>query len=236
MAYRNSTSAGGGATTTVTVAVPAGAATDDIAILAISTDIGITQTITWPSGFTQLDDTLISGPDAQVYASAWKRLTGADSGNYVATLSSSTNDHLAECALFSGRHTTNAPVASTLATNTTANTSPISVTANGVTAVAGDDLLWIGAADVTSGGGGTSWSPPSSFTERQDDVNQGPGGGWCNGSMATQDNVGAGATGTITGTFVATVTAGWFASLIRIPAAAGGGGDVLQGAQQRFFM
>lgn len=218
MAYRSSTSAGG-STTTVTVAVPAGAATDDIAILVVGVDEFQAQTITWPSGFTQLGNTLILAPDGAILAFAWKRLTGADSGNYTITLSSSTGDHLAECALFSGRHTTNPPVASTIATNTTANSSPISVDATGLTAVTGDDLLWIGAADTTAGNGGTSWSPPSTFTEQKDDVNAGPTG-FCNGSIATKDNVSSGATGTITGTFIATVTAGWLASLVRIPAAA----------------
>lgn len=220
MAYRNSTSAGGTAYP-ATVAVPAGAATDDIAILAISIDVASLPTFTWPSGFTQFDAATLSGPDGHAYGSAWKRLTGADSGNYSITPSAgSGNDHLVDCALFSGRHTTNPPVASTLATNTTANSSPISVSANGVTAVTGDDLLWIGAADATSAPGGTSWSPPSTFTERQDDVNI-VGSGWCNGSIASKDNVSSGATGTITGTFIATATAGWFASLVRIPAASG---------------
>lgn len=219
MAYRSSSNNGTSSGTTITVPVPAGAATNDIAIIAISADIQ-NVTFTWPTGFTQLDGLSITAPDGHEYASAWKRLTAADSGNYSITASPSAGPNiLAECALFSGRHTTNPPVASTIATNTTANSSPISVSANGVTAVTGDDLLWIGAGDTTAANGGTSWTPPSTFTERQDNASSGTGG-WCNGSMATSDNVSSGATGTITGTFITTVTAGWFASLVRIPAAA----------------
>lgn len=213
-----------GGSTSGTVPVPSGAASGDIAIIAISLDYFGSETITWPSGFTEVQNYANLGvPDGNIFGIAWKRLTGADSGTYAISWTSSA-DWLIECALFSGRDATNPPV-SNIATNTSANTSPVSVAATGVTAVAGDDLLWIGAVDQT-GNGAASCSPPSTFTEQQDAQSTDPGGaagGYCNVSMATKDNVSAGATGTITGTYTTSATAGWAASLVRIPAAASTG-------------
>lgn len=214
MAFRSSTNAVGTAVATINIAVPASAATDDIAILVVNIDGTGHGTITWPSGFTLLDNSTVASPDGHTQACAWKRLTGADSGNYTVSWTGS-NDVVGQCDLFSGRHTSNPPVVS-VATDTTANSSPISVNATGVTAVAGDDLMWIGGLDATSNVHSPSCAPPSTFTERQDSVNL-----WATLSNATKDNVSAGATGTITGVYTETVTAGWLAHLVRIPAAGG---------------
>lgn len=230
MAYRSSSNTTG-STTTITLPVPTGAATDDIAIIAVNVDNQPHGTWTWPTGFTELagtNGTAIASPDGHTQAIAWKRLTGADSGNYTITYTNG-NDYVAECALFSGRDTGNPPVAATVATNTSANSSPVSVGSNGVTASDGDDLIWIGGIDVTSSGIGNGCAAPSGYQERQD-VEL----GWSNLSIATQDNVSAGATGTVTGTYsLASGTAGWIAHLVRIPSS-GGGGASGQPTSKRF--
>lgn len=216
MAYRSSSSTSG-ATTTITVPVPAGAATNDIAILVVSIDNTTHGTITWPSGFTEFYDTELTGPDGHTQGMAWKRLTGADSGNYTITYGNG-NDYVAMCVLFSGRDTTNPPVHN-YASSTSSNTSPISVNATAVTASDGDDMMWVGGLDVTASGAGNGCAAPTNYTECQDVEN-----GWANASVATRDNVSAGSTGTVTGTYsLSSNAAGWQSSLIRIPAAAASG-------------
>ena len=219
MAYRSSSvSVTNGQGTSGTVPVPTGAAIDDIAIIGASIDNAAGQTFNWGTGFTELRDTDLASPDGHNGSIAWKRLTAADTGNYTVSWTANA-DYLLQCVLFSGRHTTDPPVAATAATDTNANTSPITVTSNAVTAIDGDDLLWVALPDVTAGNGGTSFSPPTDFTERTDTVDAGTNG-WCTMSMATRDNVSAGSTGGIAGTFVASSTAGWVAHLVRIPTSA----------------
>lgn len=214
MAYRSSSisSATGGTRTSLTVAVPAGVQADDIVFLIGNHD-GNTGSFTWPAGFTQLDSSALASPDGQLSAVAWKRLTGADSGTY--TVSFGDTFAMVIAVAFSGRHTTDAPTNSK-ATSTSNNSSPVTVTASTVTAVAGDDLLWISAPDI-AGSSATSHTPPSGYTERQDGQDV-----WSVVSAATLDNVSAGATGSVAGSFTGQ-SGGWTAYLIRIPAAAGGG-------------
>jgi hypothetical protein len=223
MAYRSSSNVTGTGVATVNVPVPSGAAANDIAILVVNIDGTGHGTITWPSGFTLLFKTEVASPDGHTQGIAWKRLTGADSGNYTVSWTGS-NDVIGQCNLFSGRHTSNPPVASQ-ASNTSSNSSPISVGAATVTAVTGDDLLWAGGLDMNSNITTTSCAAPSTYTERQDSNHL-----WCALSTATKDNVSAGATGTVTGTFTTTTTAGWLAHLVRIPAAASGPGSVVADA------
>ena len=219
MAYRSS-SANNGNGSSGTVPVPASAATDDIAIVALNIDGTGHGTIT-VTDFTQLDSTItVATPDGHTQAIFYKRLTAADSGNYAFSWTNS-NDWIAECALFSGRNTTNPPVASTGATNSSSNTSPVSVGANGVTALTDDDLIWIGGLDGSGLAVSAGCAPPTDFTERQD-VND-TTRAWCNLSIATRDAVAAGATGTITGTYTMDGgTAGWLAFLVRIPVVSAG--------------
>ena len=216
MAYRDSTATTGYASSG-DVAVPSGAAVDDIAIILAQWDGNTGETFTWPSGFTQLYRSVQSGPETALVGLAWKRLTAADSGTYTVSMSGSAFDYTILCALFSGRHTTDPPVA-TEVINTTSNTSPVDVTATGVTAVDGDDLLWGAAGDATVLAAGSGFTAPASFTEREDATPD----TWSDAAIATRDNVSAGATGDVTGVFtLASGFAGYTAYLVRIPASGG---------------
>lgn len=219
MAFRSSAqSTTTGNASSGTVPVPSGAAINDIAIVVVSVDALGPETFTWDTGFTQLYNTSIAAPDGHTFGAAWKRLTAADTGNYSQSWTD-TKDYLIQCFLFSGRDTTNPPVASTIATNTSSNPTPITVTANGVTAVTGDDLLFVMCPDIVLNNNGISFTPASTFTEQTDTVNAGSGGiGWCNLSCDYKENVSGGATGSISGTFITnSQNAGWLAGLIRIP-------------------
>lgn len=219
MGYLSSTTNAGNSATPST-AVPAGVASGTIILLACSIDntAALFDPADWPTGFTELSEVGTTA-DGQRMAIGWKRATGADSGSYTFGNLGSSGDWVCQAVAFSGRHATNPPVVSTAATNNTLNATPVTVTANGVTAVAGDDLCWVSAPDTNAANNGAGHTPPTGYTERQDAMS-----GWANLSMATVDNVAAGATGTVSGTFAligGSARAGWAAWLVRVPAASG---------------
>lgn len=220
MAYVDSTSATGNSDTP-SVAVPTGVASGDIVILACAIDAqaAVFDTGDWPSGFTELGETDITA-DGHTVAVGWKRLTEADSGSYTFGALGATADWVCQAVALSGRHASNPPVASSFNVQNTPQSSPITVSANGVTAVDGDDLIWISGPDVTSSGAGNGHTAPTDYTEREDAENA-----WANLSLATRENVSAGATGTVSGTFALSQdTAGWAAILVRVPLAGAAGG------------
>lgn len=216
MAYRSSSN-NSGASTTPTVAVPTGAAAGDIMILVLDTDGGgdVIEQADFPSGFTRLYDSSVT-TDEQSTGIGWKRLTGADTGTYAFGVVGTSNEWLCQAYCFSGRSASSDPVATENIVNTS-GASPRTISATGVTAVAGDDLLWISAPDVTVLNAGNGHTAPSGYTERQDAENL-----WVNMSGATKDNDAGGATGTVSGTFTMTSgNCGYVAYLVRIPVASG---------------
>lgn len=218
MAFRSSSSNFGGGTNP-SVSVPTGVATGDIILLKCSIDASaaVFDTADWPSGFTELAEGDITH-DGQSFAVAWKRTTGADSGTYSFGSLGSTNDWVVICEAFSGRHATDPPVIGTVTTNNSANSSPITTAAPGVTAVDGDDMSWTAVTDLNNGTSVPASTPPTNYTERKD-----TGANWSYMTSATRDNVSAGATGTVSGSYSWTsATSGWAAYLIRIPAAPAG--------------
>lgn len=215
--------------TSTTVPSPAGFAADDILLIVVSID-GTGVSITWPSGFAQLYASTLTMDGQQVFL-AWKRAVGGDSLALSRSGTAGQSSWVAQCFAWSGRDTTNPPVGSTAATNSSSNASPTTLTANGVTAVAGDDLVWIGGLDANAGTLSSTFTSPSGYTSQgvtidtadQFDVF----------AVATSDAVSAGATGTVSGTLTHSGTAGWAAYLIRIPAAGGGGGGSPAGFNKR---
>lgn len=218
MAYRSSSTAsvhaGGG---TISVAVPSGIAANDICILVGSHDAvdgsGFFGDITYgfPSGFTPFTEQINDQPDGNDMVAAWKRCDGTESGNFTVTFASDFNNAAAgdfslTAVLFSGRSRRDPPVMGSWENDTNAGTafssSPIALTAPAVTALVGDDLIWIGTPDTTNAPIGVSFgSAPTGFTERQSGINQAPGSGWVNFQICTKDNVSAGSTGTVAGSF-----------------------------------
>lgn len=220
MALRSTSSS----TSSLTVPVPASAAIDDIAIIVATVDTAaaVFETADWPAGFAELAQADVTR-DGQTCAVGWKRLTAADSGIYTFG-SPGASIGIIHCLLFSGRHATDPPVVSSNAIDNTALTDPVSIVANGVTAVAGDDLVWISVPDVTASGAGNGHAVPSGYTEQLDTENA-----FHNMCSATKENVSAGATGTQTGTFsITSGTSGYAAWTVRIPSTGGGGGAVLR--------
>lgn len=217
MAYRSSSQATGGSATPSTP-VPAGVQAGDIVILACALDSAsaLFDTADWPTGFTELNETHLT-IDGQEAAVGWKRLTGADSGTYTFGNLGASGDYVCMAFAFSGRDTGNPPTLTTNSSNA-GNASPTTITATGLTATAGDDLLFVSAPDVsTSPNNGLHGSWSGGFTERQDQSNN-----FANGAGASLDAVAAGATGNFTVSFTHLGNAGWVAWLVRIPAASSG--------------
>jgi hypothetical protein len=213
----NSTS-NSGTGTTPQGTVPAGTASGMIVIMSVTTDastndLGVAK---WPSGFAVLDELVSSTTDGMSSAAGWKRLSGADSGTYDFTSIGTSTQWVVHVTLLSGRHATNNPAISTLAQQQTGQNSPVTITANGVTAVAGDDLIYIDTPDTTDGGTSLGHVVDGAFTELQDTQN-----GFATMVTAVRQNVSAGATGSISATFTLSgvTQAGWGAWLIRVPAA-----------------
>lgn len=206
-----------GTATTPSVAVPASTAINDIMVLACSCDdAAVVWATKYPAGFVSLGDVAITA-DGQRASVGWKRLTGADSGTYTFSTIGGGEEWLVHAIRFTGRDTTNPPVASTAVVNNVHNTSPVTVSANGVTSVTGDDLLWVSIPDASVTGATNGHTPPAGYAEQTDTKNL-----FEAMSLATSDNVAAGATGTVSGTLALTSGfAGYAAFLVRIPAAAG---------------
>jgi len=220
MAYRDSTTNSGNSATP-SVTVPAGAASGDIAIVAINMDnaANAVDPADLPAGFVELSEG-DNTTDGQTSWVGWKRLSGADAGSYTFGSLGAVADWVCQCILFSGRHATDPPVVSAIATNNTNNITGTAVTANGVTALDGDDLVWVCSPDVTNASAGNGATPPASYVEAEDAELT-----WANLAMAYRENVSAGATGTVSGSFAVTATGfGYTAWLVRIPVAAAGGG------------
>jgi hypothetical protein len=213
-----------GSSTTPSTAVPTGVAIGDIVVLACELDSAtITFTGKWPTGFTQLVGVAGTKDGAQ-FGIAWKRLTAADTGSYTLTALSASIEWAITAIPLTGRHATNAPVISANSLDNTGSVSPLTVTANSVTATAGDDLLFISIPDVVVSGAGNghgTWAAPFTTGEIVDLEST---GGWCNIGVAKAENVAAGATGTKTVTFTLTSSsAGSGSWLLAVPAAAAGG-------------
>lgn len=108
VAYVDSTSTGASDSfvSTVNVPVPTGTAANHVAVLALEQWESANPTVTWPSGFIQVTQ-VVSG--SQKLKAAWKRLTGADAGNYTASWTGS-QWTVGHCVLMSGCKTTGDPI------------------------------------------------------------------------------------------------------------------------------
>lgn len=218
-AYVDCSSTSGTASSLV-VTAPTGIQDGHILIASAVWGGSSAQTITWPAGFTELSvSSTALGIVGSTFKSAWKRAS-SESGNY--TIQGQQNElAVAAMCVYSGRHASNNPAAVSTISDTS-SASPVSAAATGVTAVAGDDIVYL----MAQNDGGDQWAhtPPASYTEREE-VSP---GSWVSLSASDRENVSAGATGTLTGTLTAAGNNGGFGVVvIRIPAAAGGASGLL---------
>lgn len=154
--YRSASSTGvsDNLVSSINVPVPSGAASGDVALVALEMwEIG-NPTVTAPSGFTLLT-TVISG--SQKLKVFWKRLTGADTGNYTFSWTGS-QWTIGHAALFTGVLSSGDPIGSNFNSATAASGTTIPSTS---LTVAGAH----GLAHFVANENSATHTPPTSFTE-----------------------------------------------------------------------
>jgi len=157
-------------------------------------------------------------PDGQSFECFTRVATGSEGGTQTFTYTGS-GGVLCIITAHSGRASAALTSSNLVATaNTSSNTSPVTMGATGLTATSGDDLVAFYALDDGTTTDTFSYSAPTGFTVQQSNT---ANTNFNAGALFTEDNVSAGATGTITCTATRTGsgTSGWCAYVVRIPAA-----------------
>lgn len=156
--FRSSSASGTAANfaTSVAIPVPTGAATDDVALLAVYLWEATDPTVTWPTGFTEKTATVSGNVKLKV---AWKRLTAGDTGNYTPSWTGE-QWTMGHCVLITGAITTGDPVEAT----NTATTTSATVASTTLTTATEPFLGHFVANDDPTGTG----TPPTFYTEVQD--------------------------------------------------------------------
>ena len=201
-------------TASVVVTAPSGIQDYDILIASVVANGTSVGTPAFPAGF--------STPIEYDYSttakclSAWKRASG-ESGAYTFTASSATSMK-AGMMVFRGRLASGTPVGT--ASNGAYVTNDTIVRALALTAVAGDDLAWIG---FRASSGNVTVTPPSSPWTSAGEQHDGNAGALGQGY---RENVSAGSTGNIDGSISSSGTAkrGMMWNITQAAAASSGGG------------
>lgn len=141
--------------TSLGVPVPSGAATDQIALVALDLWESTNPTVTAPGGFTKFIEMVDGNLKTRIY---WKRLTGADSGNYTFSWSGS-QWAAGQAILVTGGLASGDPV-TVFNTATATNTAIVSTSVT-----TGFQPFLAHFCNNESGATGT---PPTNFTEVQD--------------------------------------------------------------------
>jgi len=173
------------------------------------------------SGWTLIDTADLSGPDGESIRLLTRVATGSEgstqSVSFAGTLSSGWGVIIAAWSGRAAAALTSANLVHTL--NTSSNSSPISTSSTGLNAQGSDDLGFFMGLDITTATiSAGSWTQATGFTNQNQDLPNTRGYG---NNFQYQDNVSAGATGSIASTVTLTGTgnAGWAGILIRIPKA-----------------
>lgn len=204
----------------MTIGVPASVVVNHILLIGFGIDTSSPGTITWPTGFALLDSIRSPAtPDGQSGGIAWKLAVGTEASTTLTITGNggipSAQTYCTGIIVLEGRSTSVGPTAAGT-TNTASNTSPVSISAASVTALDGDDEVWWSMPDVSVSGAGNGHTPPTNFTERIDVET-----GFANLGVATRDNIAAGATGAVVGSFALTSgVAGYAAFNVRVPVGA----------------
>lgn len=225
--------------TSLSITPPSGIVDGDV-LVAFGVVDSPSEAISLPDGFTAL--VVTSGTNSPLSMThdggriaAGIKLASGESGNY--TMTSDGAGVAGGILCFSGR-TSATPTASTGATTGgTSASSPWNIDATGLTAAAGDDLVFIAHSDHNNTSPNTvSFTPPSGFTSPGAFGAPGSGGAaFYDAQIAYKENVSAGATGTITGVgTLAGATAARGVFLIALPGTPTGGGGTNR--RRRFLM
>jgi hypothetical protein len=135
------------------------------------------------------------GPNANL-SWIYKVAGASEPASYTVNVGANNNNRVLICAAWTGRNTSS-PIGINATTGPTAGTgSPVSFALTGGTASAGDDLIWVPLNNPVSGG--AAWTNPSGFSSGLHVTST--TSPFPEGYFAYENNVSAGATGTLTGT------------------------------------
>lgn len=192
----------GASSASAAVAVPAGMATDEVALVGLYKEN--TAAVTPPSGFTELTP-VNSATDHNGHL-FWKRATGADSGTYSFSWTGAVW-RVADCIRISRVIRWGDPfdVGAGLPVGGVDNGSVNNTPNLSLTTLGPDRLLvWFGTSFSEF-----AWTPPTNFTERTDNADT--------ISFATRDFATAGATGTVSGSTNLGRKTAWLVALLPEP-------------------
>ena len=220
MAFRAITTRASVATGAETVTKPTGTAEGDILVLAVASETA-TGTVTTDATYTFTEATgspiTVTGDGGRLRL--YFRVAGAsEPASYAINCSASVSSIV--LAAYSGRNASTTPHKISNNGVSTMTASPSTVTALGVTPTVNDcDILFIGGVDNSSSGT-SSWSKPSSMTDR----GIASASNWTSVALADLTQTTATATGDITATFTHSGNAGKLAFLVALAPVGGGGG------------
>jgi hypothetical protein len=223
MAYRSATT-NTGSGGSITVTCPTGVVANDVLYALFSFDGAVTNTVTAPSGWTELLNAGQSAPDGQAARLFRKIAGGSEPGTYAFTYNNAGRQISCECVALSGRDVTGTPETFvTLTQQTTNSATPAAVSANTGTAAANDDIVLFVSTDQAGTTATWQMGTPTSYTVRGNAAAQ-----YACVSVATRDAVSAGAQGSVTFNYSDTSASGtqtgWSTVAIAVKVAGGGGG------------
>jgi len=196
--------------------MPSGVVEGERLLCFASIDSGVSVTFDsagW-SAVVNPNTNFVSVPDGQNLAVMEKIAGASEPASYVFT--TDTAQHVcAAIGVWTGRGTVAGKVG-TLSSNTGTLTTPITISAGGLTAEEGDDLIYMGGLDQVASTNGWTFSADSGMTEAIE-FNDGPT--WNTIFVDYLNNVAAGASGTKTNTATQTTgsgPAGWLAIQLAI--------------------
>lgn len=208
-----------GSSGAITVNNAVGHTAGDFLLMVVDIDRSAANTITWPSGFTQIGLQFNSAPDGATVAIAYKFDSGSEPSTYTVTPSNSYSTQVSISA-WTGVDTTTPYTLGTVANSTAYNNPNISMALTGVTALAGDAQLLIGMIDRVFSADTWGVNSVSGFTLLEHYINS-----WNNQYTFYKEGLSAGSTSTetVVTTGGSSNGAGWAGWQLAIHAAAGSG-------------
>lgn len=216
IAFRSSTTATSTGLLTIGCAVPAGIQAGDLLLFSIGWDNAASAISSWPAGFATVPNTFQQqgAPDGNTHICGYKIASGSESGTLTATFTSANGaGAAASLRAYSGVDPANPFDATAVVTiNTTANATPITVTAPTISTVKANAMLvYFGSSD-DSGVTATSFPAPTGFANADN-----PFRNFTNLCVADKIQASPGASGSVSAVLtLPSGTAGWAAFLLAL--------------------
>jgi hypothetical protein len=192
--YRaNSTATSYATSNSFTVNKQAAQLEGDYVLLELTIDANSTQSITWPSGFTQIANIVTASPEGVLKAVAGKFAGSSEPSSYNVTISGGVTQGALTISAWKNIKASNPFTVYSGETVTTAGSSPVPKLLSSVDSLVGDIHIVASSADFTVGTDVWNSDTLSGFTEVYD-----TGGEWIHTSLQYKRNLAGGMVGTRT--------------------------------------